>query len=148
MRTKPRRPGGRATVRSYSAQLRQLSEEFSRFRQTGRKNRRIPQTLRAAALNLIDRGIPITAVKNACGVSSKQLGHWKKAGENAGSAAEAEIPPRVFTVRDRPRPTLGRAEDLADAAPPLELQFGPWKLRLSYEAATPAHEDGERPCFP
>ena len=148
MRTKPRRPGGRATVRSYSAQLRQLSEEFSRFRQTGRKNRRIPQTLRAAALNLIDRGIPITAVKNACGVSSNQLGHWKKAGENTGPAVEAGVPPRVFSVRERPKPTVGRVDNVADAAPPLELQFGPWKLRLSYDAATATHKHGEQPCFP
>lgn len=148
MHTKPRRSGGRASVRSYSAQLRQLSEEFSRFRQTGRRNRRIPQALRAAALNLIDRGIPIAAVKNACGVSSTQLGHWKKAGENTRSAAEAEIPPRVFTVRDRPKPTMGRTDGLADVAPPLELRFGPWKLRLSYEAATATDEHGELLCFP
>ena len=104
--------------------LADLSDRFARFRGEQGPGARVPEDLRAAVLDALDRGFAPADVYRACRVSWGQVAAWKASRVAAApSAAEPEVAAvRVFGVVDEPLPEATRDG--------LELRVGAWSVTI------------------
>jgi hypothetical protein len=118
--------GRRPQVAVEASALVELGKRFARFREEYPRGRRIPDDLRAAALELLREVAPADLYR-ACGLSFGQVMAWKEA------EARSPEPPdvRVFSVVDgEPVPRLAPRATASAAAPALELRVGPWSVSV------------------
>ena len=107
------------------AQLEALEQRFAQFRAEGGGHKRIPASLRAAVVAVLEQGVPRGALQRACHLSGRQTADWQaSARATAGSAP----PVRVFSVVDE-------APNQPPAAQELSVRVGRWSVtvRLSNE---------------
>lgn len=126
-----RRVGGRrpAVGAGEPTELVELGKRFARFRQEHRQGTRIPDDLRAAALELL-RAVAPADVYRTCGISFGQVMAWKARRPKAPDV-------RVFSVvGGEPVAQLAPRATASVAAPELELRLGPWSV--SVRVAAPA----------
>lgn len=108
--------------------LEQLAATIAAHR-VGRPRRRLSHGLRAQVMAVIDAGVTVRAVSEACKLSKSQITRWRHApvcsGEDAApSSAPALESPRVLSVVDSVR-----SEDtLLDSE--IELRIGSWHVSL------------------
>jgi len=120
-------PIRRRTTTAHADRLRQLGAVFAAFRRGHRPGQWIPRALRALVVNALDEGVPASALREACGVSSSQLARWRTAAQER--AVPSSLPqPRVLSVVD-----AGMGEP-AVAGETIEIRVGPWQLCLSRAA--------------
>jgi len=130
-RTEPRasRSGGREVPEA-------LLRRFQHFRQQSTTGTHVPQTLRRAVLDAVDRGVSMQALRRELGVTSKQVQSWQRRESVAAKAVAkaAGRPPeaRVFEVTDAPSTAEPAAAhecgSAAAASEALELRLGGWSL--------------------
>ncbi len=115
---------------STNLRIERLRRRFTKFRREHRPRTRIPNELRAAALEALQSGEAELDVRLACGVSSIQLDQWRQSrrsrmekGDFRGQEA------RVFTVLDEmPQRNVERSDGNAEGS--LELRFGGWAISI------------------
>ena len=126
-RTEPRasRSGGREVPEA-------LLRRFQHFRQQSTTGTHVPQTLRRAVLDAVDRGVSMQALRRELGVTSKQVQNWRRRDSATAKAAGRPPIPRVFEVTDAPSSAEPAAAheggDSAAASEALELRLGGWSL--------------------
>jgi hypothetical protein len=102
----------------------ELGKRFARFRKEHPRGARIPDDLRAAALDRLREVAPADLYR-ACGLSFGQVMAWKE----ARSPEPRDV--RVFSVVDEePVPRLAPRATASAAAPALELRVGPWSVSV------------------
>ncbi|MDH5671953.1 MAG: hypothetical protein OEZ06_07360 [Myxococcales bacterium] len=113
-----------------------LLRRFQHFRQQSTTGTQVPQTLRRAVLDAVDRGVSMQALRRELGVTSKQVQSWRQRDSAAAKAvapAAGRLPsPRVFEVADPPlsaEPAVAHeGGSSAAASEALELRLGGWSL--------------------
>ena len=105
-------------------ELEQLSRSYAKFRRTHKPRMRIPEDLRKATLETVDKGVPDKLVQEACRVSPEQLNRWREIQRLGGRVKnEKKAKPRVFKVVDAP---VEKREPTA----PVQLRIGGWEICL------------------
>ena len=108
--------------------LENLRRIFTKYRREHRSRARIAQSLRDAALDAIQSGIPEQSVRRACRISREQLGFWRRrqrVSEQGLGLPEKEA--RIFPVVDDSRETC--EEDAGErAVSDLRLRVGQWEI--------------------
>lgn len=126
-----RRQGRSGVGASVELELERLDRRFEQFRRSHEPGSRIPDALRAAALDAQDRGASEGDLRRACEATSKQLEQWRaqqRRGATVGAAAEPVA--RVFDVVDEPAEREAGSGS-GSRAPELELRLGGWAVRIS-----------------
>ena len=114
--------------------LAEVRKRFKEFRGQHKRFTRIPDTLREAALEALDRGIAPAALRRRCGVTADQLVQWEKERQQARDGGES-----LVDTTETPRTECFRVVDCEEAnddatttaAPErLELRIGPWAITI------------------
>ena len=108
--------------------LENLRRIFTKYRREHRSRARIAQSLRDAALDAIQSGIPEPKVRRACRISREQLGFWRR-GQRV-SEKELDMPEkkaRIFPVVDDSRETFDEGGEQR-AVSDLQLRVGRWEI--------------------
>lgn len=114
--------------------LTELAQRFAQFRSNNARFTRVPQELRAAAVQAMSAGVTVSALRRRCGVSSSQVAAWQASSERGEARAEpAQV--RAFSVVDA-APSTGALGASSDET--LELRLGPWSVSVRIAAQAPA----------
>jgi transposase-like protein len=111
--------------------LKQLQRKFVNYRQSDTPGRRVPDSLREAALKVVDSGAcSAAAVRRACGVTSSQLSQWRRSKARGARRAKAKEEPRIFPIvadtvgiNDTHPSTVGKQHAL-------QFQIGGWAISV------------------
>ena len=108
--------------------LENLRRIFAKYRREHRSRARIAQSLRDAALEAIQSGIPEPKVRRACQISREQLGFWRR-GQRVSEKALGmpQKNARIFPVVDDSRETCDEGGEQR-AASDLQLRMGRWEI--------------------
>jgi hypothetical protein len=111
--------------------IRELRQRFASFRKQHKSGARIPNDLRAAVFEALQKGDPPLEVLNACRITLKQLDSWRRHqgfGQEKNKTQVHQQKVRVFSVSDgAPLNALERAVG-EDAEGTLELRLGQWSI--------------------
>jgi hypothetical protein len=110
--------------------LAHLESRFSVFRRNQQSGRKLPTALRRAVLDALAKGISTTAVRQACGVTNRQLMLWHRADKlrTIEPIKTVSVSPRVLPVLESPE-TKRSANEVE-----LDMRVGPWCLSLRLDA--------------
>ena len=109
------------TTAASAERLQRLQTSFTAFRRGRRPGQWVPRALRAQVVSALDEGVPLSLLREACGVSSAQLGRWRAAAaENVALAQQRE--PRVLSFVDAEKSAPAAADET------IELRIGPWQV--------------------
>jgi hypothetical protein len=129
------RNGGETEARPDKAFLRQqatissLQGRFATHRRSRKAvNGKVPQALRRAVLMALAEGVPAGPLKQACGVTQKQIENWRQvcALRDPGASQPGA---RVFSVVDEPLPSVQSLVG-GDLEHDLELRLGGWTVTV------------------
>ena len=103
---------------------------FATFRREHRPRARIPRSLREAALEAIQSGIPELQVRRACHISREQLDWWRRS-QNASEQQleQPERKARIFPVVDDDC-EICDGEAGQRVASELQLRVGRWEISI------------------
>lgn len=85
-------------TRAHDDRLAALQGEYAEYRARAKPRERVPDALRVATLVLIDSGVRLRAVLDACRLQHHQIARWRV--QRDGSPASPA--PRVLKVVDAP----------------------------------------------
>jgi len=110
--------------------LENLRRMFATFRREHRPRARIPRSLREAALEAIQGGIPELSVRRACCISREQLDFWRRS-QNASEQQleQPERKARIFPVVDDGC-EICDGEAGQRVASELHLRVGRWEISI------------------
>lgn len=119
-----------ASVRP-TAVVGELRQRFTAFRKENRRGTRIPLSLRVAAVEAAEQGVPMKTLWLACGVTRAQLEQWgfkKRSGQkrDLSSNEPGVTPARCFSVVEANGVVSGAPE--VGASTTLELRVGEWAI--------------------
>ena len=108
--------------------LENLRRIFTKYRREHRSRARIAQSLRAAALEAIQSGIPEPKVRRACRISREQLVFWRR-GQRVSEQGLGlpEKQARIFPVVDDSGETCDEGAEQS-AVSDLHLRIGRWEI--------------------
>jgi len=114
-------------------ELAALEEAFAWHRQQRQGVGRIPQPLRSRLLAAVDAGVSPAAVSRRCGVTTTQIGQWRRSRSRprpeAAQGSEPDIEaPAIIEVIDEP-------EEESDEPIELELGVGSWRVSIRLQPA-------------
>jgi hypothetical protein len=125
--------------------IEELRSAFAQFRAAHPCGTRIPDSLRAAAINAIRNGVEPAWVRNACGISADQLVYWinamyqapKEQPDDTAIAAAQVFP--VLQTEELPKQADSATQVLGQAAPTcLEFRVGGFAISIRALSDTPA----------
>jgi hypothetical protein len=119
-----------ASVDTNAERLENLRRIFTKYRREHRSRARIAQSLRDAALEAIQSGIPESKVRRACRISREQLGFWRR-GQRVSEKGLGlpQKDARIFPVVDDSGETSDAGAEQR-AASDLQLRVGRWEISI------------------
>jgi len=110
--------------------LENLRRIFTKYRREHRSRARIAQSLRDAALEAIQSGIPEQLVRRACRISREQLGFWRR-GQRVSEQGLGlpQKKARIFSVVDDSRERCDEGAEQS-AVRDLHLRVGRWEISI------------------
>jgi hypothetical protein len=118
---------------SYRPSIRELRHRFESFRRQHKSGARIPNELRAAVFEALQKGEPPLEVLNACRITLKQLDSWRRLQEFGQGKKTTEVHQqkvRVFSVSDGAPLNAREHAEGEDAEGTLELRLGQWTISI------------------
>jgi hypothetical protein len=120
-----------------SLALTALEGRFAQFREEEAPGTRVPEELRAAVFSALSEGVPVSALRRKCGLSSTQIEVWKAGHDGVGVRRGRETAKvRAFSVVDD-EVAGGRAAAGAVQEQALELRVGRWAVSVRLAGQTP-----------
>jgi len=108
--------------------LEDLRRVFTKYRREHRSRARIAQSLRDAALEAIQSGIPEPKVRRACRISREQLSFWRRRQRvNEKGLGLPQKRARIFPVVDDSGETCDEGGEQS-AVSELHLRVGRWEI--------------------
>ena len=130
-RTKQQRARAGTLDERTEQQLAQLREMFATFRQENRLRTRIPEFLRDAVMEEVQRGTPEVEVIRACRISRELLERWREVKVGYARRVKAKASKaRVFSVIDDKASDIGSGVSGEEESSHLQLRIGGWEISI------------------
>jgi hypothetical protein len=122
------RQSRQSSIPAHANRLEQLAAAIHTHR-VDKPRQRLPQSLRAEVVAVLNAGATVRSVREACKLSGSQITRWRQAAarsdEDVTTSSAAEVvPPRVLSVVD------GGAHENSLPDGEIELRIGGWCLSL------------------
>lgn len=118
--------------------LDQVAKRFASFRRTNPRLTKIPDRLRAEAVDAWRAGVSQADLRRHCGVTAAQLAQWRQRSGRQPTPTDVALPDgRVFPVVDDQTGLVGQVPP-GDEQRPLEIRLGGWSISVRPVNTQPA----------